>query len=51
MALALMEVRIEPMYYVGQDYDNTGGKKFKQFLYTVSDAHTFALNRRMDGRT
>lgn len=48
LSLSLMEIRIEPTYYTGQDYDNTNGKKFKKLVSTVCAAHNKALNARYE---
>ena len=47
-ALSLMEIRIEPTYYTGQDYDNSNGKKFKKLVSTVCAAHIKALKKRYE---
>ena len=48
MALSELEIRIEPTYYVGQDYDNSIGKKFKKLVSAVSNAHSKALKERYE---
>lgn len=45
-ALGLMEIRIEPTYYVGQDYSNDIGMMFKKFVTNVSKTHTKFLKEK-----
>lgn len=45
-ALSLMEIRIEPTYYVGQDYSNDIGVMYKKFVTNVSKTHTKFLKEK-----
>ena len=45
-ALGRMEIRIEPSYYVGQDYSNDIGVMYKKFVTKVSKEHTKSLKEK-----